>query len=507
MPKIAVSGKWILLTVIFWVIALTGMPRDFYDLGGDSAQYIILAESLAQGKGFRALNYPHEPFSAYYPPVFPLFLAPIIHFWGRNFYLMRVLTAGLGYVSLFFIYQLFKKYADKKTAFMLICFFSLGWAFILYSTRYILSDIPYLCFSSLALFWAVRYTEKQSLLNREGFWLIAGLTLSYLTRYIGLTLFLGIIIFLLSAKRDALRIKRAIFTAGGFFLIAAAWSGITHLYPASGPSHGGQLFLINPYAPDKGSLLVNPLHYLPLRFTEGVNYYSALLTDVFCPFLPKKYAFLKNFLGGLIMVFLLWGLWRKFRENKSCAFHYYFLFYLVLIIFWPFQEGVRFILPILPFVLFYFFNGLREIIGFIFKGSSRIGLYFLICVLFIFNILNLIGIMKSFPKNMNGLKQPFKNFILLNEWIINNLPKEGLIISRKPVITYFYTNRKSICYPFTSNPDALYARLRAYNARYILVDEFSKETYYYLSPFIHTYRNNLTLLRRIGDTGLFEIKQ
>ena len=507
MPKIAVSEKWILLTVIFWVIALTDMPRDFYDLGGDSAQYIILAESLAQGKGFRALNYPSEPFSAYYPPVFPLFLAPIIYFWGRNFYLMRVLTALLGYVSLFFIYQLFKKYTDKKTAFMLICFFALNWAFILYSTRYILSDIPYLCFSSLALFWSGRYVEKPSLFNREGFWLIAGLVLSYLTRYIGLTLFLGIIIFFLSVKKDALRIKRTIFTAGGFFLIVTVWSGLTHLYPAPGPSHSGQLFLINPYAPDKGSLLINPLRYLPLRFTEGVNYYSALLTDAFCPFLPKKYAFLKDFLGVMIMVSLLWGLWLKFRENRNCVFHYYFLFYFFLIIFWPFKEGTRLLLPILPFFLFYFLNGLKEIAGFILKRFYRPNLYFLMCVLFIFNIFISMKIIKSFPVSLDKIQAPLKNFISLHGWITDNLSKEGLIISRKPTITYFYTNHQSICYPFTLNPDKIQQELLTYKAKYILVDEFSEETYRYLSPFIHTYKNNLKLLHRIGDTGLFEIKQ
>lgn len=504
-PKITLNWKWLALTLAFWIIALEGIPRDFYDLGGDSAQYIILAESLAQGKGFRVLNYPQKPFSSYYPPVFALLLAPIICFWGRNFYLMRILTALLGYVSLFFIYHLFKKYADKKIAFTLICFFALNWVFILYSTRYILSDVPYLCFSSLALFWASRYAEKPSLFNREGLWLLAGLALTYLTRYIGLTLFPGIIIFFLSVKKDALRVKRAIFIAGGFLLIVAAWSGLTYLYPTPGPSHGGQLFLINPYAPDKGSILINPLYYLPLRFTEGVNYYSALLTDVFFIFLPKKYAFLKDFLGGLIIVSLLWGLWRKSRENKNCVFHYYFLFYFFLIIFWPFREGVRFLLPVLPFLFFYFLNGLREVTGFILKRFYQPDLYFLMCALFIFSIFNSMEIIKSFPGSRNDIRPPLKNFISLHGWIADNLPKGGLIISRKPAITYFYTNHQSICYPFTPHPDKIQQEFLTRNAKYLIVDEFSEETYRYLSPFIHTYKNNLKLLHRIADTGLFEI--
>lgn len=483
------------------------IPSEFNDVGGDSAQYIILAESLAQGKGFRMVNYPQEPFSAYYPPVFPLLLAPLIYFWGRNFYLMRVLTALLGYVSLFFMYPLFKKYAGEKTAFALICLFAFNWIFILYSTRYILSDIPYLCFSTLTLFWAARYREKPSIYNREGFWLIAGLALSYLTRYIGLTLFLGIIVFFLSAKKDALKIKRVLFSAGGFFLIAASWNALARLSPGCAPAHSGQLLLINPYAPDKGSLFVNPLHYLPLRFAEGVNYYSSLFTDAFWAFLPEHYGSLKYFLDGLVMVFVLWGLWRKFRENENCAFHYYFVLYFLLIVFWPFREGVRFLLPILPFFFFYFLSGLREIFGFILKRFYRPCLYSLICALFILSIFNSMKIIKSFPGSLNDIRPPLKNFISLHGWITDNLPKEGLIISRKPVITYFYTRHQSICYPFTSNPGKIQQELLKYNAKYILVDEFSKETYYYLSPFIHAYKNNLKLLHRVGDTGLFEIKQ
>ena len=149
------------------------------------------------------------------------------------------------------------------------------------------------------------------------------------------------------------------------------------------------------------------------------------------------------------MVFLFWGLWRKFRENKS-ALPLLFLILSRPIIFWPFKKEFCFILPILPFCSFSFFlTGSGKLLVLFLRDLPELAYIFLFAFLFIFNILNLIGIMKSFPKNKERPQAPFKNFILLNEWIINNLPKEGLIISRKPVITYFYTNRKSICYPFT----------------------------------------------------------
>lgn len=59
--------KWIVLSLIFWVFAIANISKEFLDLGGDSAQYIILAESVSNGTGYRAVNSPGEPFFYHYP--------------------------------------------------------------------------------------------------------------------------------------------------------------------------------------------------------------------------------------------------------------------------------------------------------------------------------------------------------------------------------------------------------------------------------------------------------
>lgn len=497
---------WFIPTIFFWIFAIQNIPAEFTDLGGDSAQYIILAESLAHGKGFRMANYPQEPFSSYYPPVFPLLLTPIIFLGGRNFYLMHLLVALLGYTSLFFLYLLFKKYADKKTALLAIGLLVFNWSFIHYCSRFILSDIAYLSLSSFTLFFANRYIEKNSTFNKDGLWLTVGLALSYLTRYIGLTLFLGIIISLLFMdKKDKPKFKRIIFIGGGFLLVYMSWAGLKYLHRADFISHGKQLLLIDPYAPHKGSFLVNPPYHLSLRFVEGVNYYYGLFADVFFPAFLEKYAFLKDFFSGLIMFLLLLGLWRKFRENKNCVFHFYFIIYFLFIIFWPFREGVRLILPVLPFIFFYCLGGLKITLNFLFKKFSLVYFNLLICIFLIFSIFNLTWITKSSPASLNELPRSLKNFVALHQWIKPNLPPGGIIISRKPTITYFYTGHKALVYPYTAEPDEIWREILKHNAKYILVDEFSRETYYYLSPFLYKFKGKLALLQRIGDTGLFEI--
>lgn len=493
---------WVIFSLFFLGTTLKGIPKEFLDLGGDSAQYIILAESLSQGKGLRMANYPQEPLSFYYPPIFSLLLTPIVFFWGRNFYLIHLLIALLGYTSLFFLYRLFKKYTDKGVALLVIWLLMLNWNFIDYCIWFILSDIPYLFFTSFTLLWMSRYLEKPSLLNKEGFWVIFGLILSYFTRYIGLTLFLGIMAsLLLNPKEDKVKFKKIIFLASSFLIVFTIWQIFKSLSPIPVVSHLKQLFLIDPYVPQKGSLFANPLYFI-IRFIKGANYYHRILGDVFFSSLFRKWYFLSDFLSSLILIIMLLGLWVKFQEYKNGAFHYYFLFYFLLIICWPFREGVRFILPILPFIFFYFFSGLKKILSFLPKRIAYFCFLILFSCLFIFNILSLP--MKGYT--FENLPQPLKNFVSLHNWVKENLPSEGIIISRKPTVTYFYTNHKAIIYPFSLNPEEIWQETVKNNVKYIIADEFSRETYFYLTPFLNKYTDRLKLLYRIENTAFFEIK-
>jgi hypothetical protein len=82
---------------------------------------------------------------------------------------------------------------------------------------------------------------------------------------------------------------------------------------------------------------------------------------------------------------------------------------------------------------------------------------------------------------------------------------EGVVVSRKPTITYFYTHHKSIIYPFTLNPEEIWNDITKNNAKYIIVDEFSRETRLYLLSFIHEYSYKLQSIYKIGNTELFEV--
>ncbi len=61
---------------------------------GDSAEYILLAESLAKGRGFVSLHYPGAPPHTDYPPGFPALLVPILWIFGRSYTALKVVGIG-----------------------------------------------------------------------------------------------------------------------------------------------------------------------------------------------------------------------------------------------------------------------------------------------------------------------------------------------------------------------------------------------------------------------------
>ena len=487
------------MSLFFLFASIINISREFLDLGGDSAQYIILAEALSKGFGYRAVNYPNSPFFYYYPPFFSLLLCPIVYFFGRNFYLMHILVIILGFLSLFFLYNIFKRYIDKKLAFFITILSATNWVFIIYSTKYILSDIPYLFLSTCTLFFLSKYLLKDNFLNKEGFLTLLGLILSYFTRYAGITLFLGILAVLLLSHNQ--RVKKVGFIFIGFLLFFLLWQITCKiLNPSSLYSHSKQLFLIDPYRPFLGTIFSNP-KYLLLRLIQGVNYYYEKVGYIFFFYFINKWDFLTDYLSLISIILIFLGLWIKFYQDKTCVFHYYFLFYFLLIIFWPFREGVRFLLPTLPFMYFYFFIALKKVVSSLGQKISHSTFYILLFAFIIFNSISLLNQGYTYQDS----PKYHKNFIYLHQWVKENLSQEGLFFSRKPTITYFYTNHISIVYPFTLNPKAIWDEVLKNDIKYIIVDEFSRETHYYLLPFLNKYRDKIELLQSIGDTKVFEV--
>ena len=83
------------LVMLISICALFGLVRfDSIQVGTfyDDGRYIILAESIATGQGYRLINFPYAPAEEAFPPGWPLLLAPFTHFFPGNYTLLKVLS-------------------------------------------------------------------------------------------------------------------------------------------------------------------------------------------------------------------------------------------------------------------------------------------------------------------------------------------------------------------------------------------------------------------------------
>lgn len=489
------------LIIIFCIISFKYIPSDFYEIGGDSAQYIILAQSLSHGNGFRAVNYPGEPFCLQYPPVFPLLLSAIVLFLGRNFYAMHLLVALTGALSLVFLYKLFKRYANFKIAFLVIALLVLNWDFIYYATNSILSDVPYLVFSSATLLLLANNLEKEkdSFLARSA--LLLALLLAFFCRYIGFTLYLGTATLLL-IRRKFNTLK---FISLGFFGIVLFWFIYGALFSGLGNfEHIKGFFRIDYYAPYRGSLLAHPMIIIS-RFIDGANYNAETITRVlFLPF-SKRFGFLEPWLILSTLVAILSGFWLKLRQDRYCVFHYYFLFYFIIVMLVCYRSigaSERYILPMLPFMVFYMLSFFQFLSKILLKRFGTIFFLAFCCLLFYSAALSL-------PRRNFAFKDlpiSAKNFIFLNKWIAMNIKEKTTVFSRKPTITYFYTGHKAIFYPYSLDDNLFWKQIRENNVRYVIIDEFSTQTQDYLLPFMRRqHKDKFTTLYRLGNSGILRI--
>ena len=210
----------------------------------DSATYITLGKSLITGHGYKYMGYSHIK----YPPVFPLLLSPIIGVFGYNYLLMRLMIVIMGICSIGMVYLLFRRHKTPSTKIMAVSVMLLSAVSypLLFEATRILSDIPYMFFSFLALIFIDKYSSAQFnltaggpsknrlYLNKIAYLTIFFILLSYFTRLVGLTLVAAAIPYLfLRAKQESKSMlssnpwlntaKKAAFIGVIFLAFASVW--------------------------------------------------------------------------------------------------------------------------------------------------------------------------------------------------------------------------------------------------------------------------------------------
>lgn len=452
----------LLLIFLFIYIVLSFL---FFDLklftGGDNAVYIILAESIVSGKGYKNIHMPDEPEHTQYPFGLPLLISLFLLIFGSSVSAVKLLIFLTGCGSMYFMYKITKHLFKDRTTIIMLFYLSIP-IFIIYN-HWILSEIPFLFFSLGTLYFFIKAQENKNIFYYISF---VFATYSFFIRTAGISLIIAMIFFLLIKKQFKL--------LGIFLLIFLAIFIPWQIRNASIPIEGSyidKLLAKNPYRMELGRVSLFDL--LTRVWNNFILYAFTILPMTLLPIF--KTGVLLALSGFVFIVLTIIGIVKK--TKKITAIGLYFIFGVIILLAWPkVWSSDRFLLPILPILILYIFSGISWLGE---KIKSKYFIPVVIGVLILLNIIEIVPLAKNSVANNSaylkgdkyaGYTADWKRYFEIIELIEKNIPEDKIIMARKPEFVYLLSRRKSFIYPITSD----HTKIKDAIARsdYIIFDSF-----------------------------------
>lgn len=400
-------------------LAVTTLTRG-HEWGDDFASYIMQADSILNGTTDEFVE--HNAFTIFessnqigpvaYPWGYPLILTPVYGIKGLHPLALKL--PGLLFWAGFLIclYLLMRTRLRPMEALLLVALFAFNPLLIEFLDQ-ILSDIPFLFFSTLALLLMV-YDEK---LKAQGSVLLGGvIACAFFIRTTGILLLVSFLVLecwnVWQYRTDREVIKsygRKILTVLGTFGIL--WLLYALIFPGGGESYFAQYrdFTIQ-------TALVHSGQYF----------------QVFGEFLGKHTAW--KIVYYLVFIFFLLGAWTRRKQDQ--IFIIYFILWMIVLINWPSWQGPRFIFPLLPIFIYFAFQGMKYVAerlpeGYIHYGLWAVyGFWLILTISFLFtSSANAYANLQN-DRAINGPFDPFSREVY--EFIRKETPADSVVVFFKP---------------------------------------------------------------------------
>lgn len=521
------SKKTVLL--VFWIAVLVLSCLFAFELmegrlsasrrGGDSAFYVLLAKAIAAGQGYADINIPGSPPHTQYPPLLPFIFSPFVAAFGFNFLFLRAIVLAFGVASVCAI----RSYFGRSCAATLIALLTITNFYYIFFMRELMTEVPYAFLSFLALISADKYLadKKRSYLVL----LPIFITLAYMMRMIGVTLYAGIIAaFVASSFKGQGRgqWKALAFVAVSGLAVFAAWEARNAILSENTASTYSSIFMqADYYLEDKAGVTTGTLLG---RVYKNTGYYIHALPRTVITWSGMKESLTRPQLFGLELLVLgltftgfLDDLLRK-RGPKD----FYFLFYMALLICWPVYgtgDARRYMVPIIPLVYFYIARGAHILAESYRKSKSAAPLnaaaFVVLLVFFVLNIVEVRDMLKpsfiatrfnavsSFFSRDFGRKieriepaafeagtsneeygECYRRYTDTAFEVRDVLNSDDIVMTRKPEVVSLITGGYALRFPFSKDKVKIGDFITEKSVDYILLDTCNPEGREYLVPYI-----------------------
>lgn len=421
-----------LLIIIIISLAIGAATlRRGHEWGDDFAWYILQAKSIWEGTTDEFMEV--SAFTNYqstthlgplaYPWGYPLILTPFYAVKGISPLVLKL--PGLLFYAGFLVclYFLMRDRLSQTESLLIVSLFAFN-PLLLQFLDQILSDIPFLFFSTLSLLLITRQ-DKRGILPH----ILIGAAIFFTTflRVTGILLlgcFLTVeFLRLLNNRKDrttVIEIIRNSFVV--CFVFAVLWIANLLLFPSGGESYFSQY---TEFIETARSLAVAYFNVFSLFFGEATGW---------------------KYLYYLLLIFFLIGAWE--RRKQETIFLLFFGLWMIVHITYPYWQGARYIFPLLPIFIYFTFQGMKTVMDKLPGEYHQLGqrafyaFWLLIAGIFLFtSSANAYGNLQN-NRTINGPFDPYSREVY--DYIKEETPPDSVVIFFKPRVMAIMTDHPTI---------------------------------------------------------------
>lgn len=454
---------FLFIAISFYVIAGLLVLNNRFNWF-DDAYYIMLAQALADGQGYVDVNLPTPQIHKLFPPMLSVFLA--LPSWfnlalDTKLIIFKIILIIFGAAGLYVFTKLaIKEGYNLKVITYSIIISATSIALVGHSCR-VASETAYLLFSILALISLNIYQEKTNL-SRYLFISAVLLVICILTRSIGVLLLPAIVVSWIIRREFTkvfLLISLVILLLSPWLLLAKRTGGggtsryltdmVVQYTNTDSETEKSLAKALANKAKENAQLIVSK--EIP-RIIFSLAASSTVLENQILNLLSYP---IRLFISLLVILNILASLWPKPKITTL-----YLLFYLGLLLVWPWEPS-RFLIPIIPFLCLAFFNSLEKLLNLLatkLQKQNDLAAYVIntlvICLVFSHLISDMRFITTVWRTgDFNPQAAEFgENTVAAYKWVKENTPKDSLMgcIPALEAYAYIYCQRKAI--PLPTNP-------------------------------------------------------
>jgi len=431
----------VLLLLLYLFLSSSILTLGHY-WGGDFSAYIMQSVSFLEGtesefihqNSFTIQNSNAALGPINYPWGFPILISPVIYLFGINLLALKSINILIYLLFLVCIFLLFAGRLSFVNRLVMLAFFAFS-PVIIQAHDNILSDIPFLFFSTISVFMIDRFILSEKKLVSFTFDnLLLGFSIfaAYSTRTNGALLLLVLLITqivkrITSLNTNPINTKRiylnvlpylAFFTLLGLSMLKLPDSSASYISQSDGLNIVRAVKFLYRYT----MLLPTMLH--------TYDYESPFNIFLFIIFLP----------------FALMGVLSRWRSD------YHFIIYsgftLILYSYPPFIAGLRYVFPVLPFYIYFILVGWDWLSSILKDRNLRVVRYFGNALLLIILLVGIASSLSLAIENLSGRRQiegPYdRSSTEMFRFITKNTGVESTIVFFKPRVLRLITGRRSL---------------------------------------------------------------